>query len=411
MLIWICVAAIAFKSLPIKYWVPRAWKITQKQTLPLSSMDLATPYSAVENRPTLFAGYEPEIRVGPHGFLLTISPSSEVSVDDLRGASSLYSWYDENIIWMNEALEEYGGILFRGFNVTDEFDFDNLVANIHANVNGTGLYLGTAPRVKIDGTRFVSTASEIAQWATIPTHLELCYTPNPPRNLYFYCGQASELGGETPLTDFRAVWRNLPAQLKDKLYSKGLMYTRLYYNGNSRRPLDPLQSKSWQEMFKTENMSTVNDIAKSEDFIPEWDDQSNLRLRHFAIVNKTHPGTNEPYWSTHFNVLHAPTFWVPSAWTAQMVGDRKSLLLAYAFAGLLKLRAYLGYEYGHNMVYADDGSDVSWDDAMQIRTAIAEQTWRWRWRAGDVLMLDNHRIAHGRMPYEGGQRKVFVAWG
>jgi hypothetical protein len=68
------------------------------------------------------------------------------------------------------------------------------------------VYVGTAPRKRVSQTRFVSSASEIKRFATIPTHLELPYTPNPPRRIYFFAQQPNvPMGGQTVLTDFREV--------------------------------------------------------------------------------------------------------------------------------------------------------------------------------------------------------------
>jgi alpha-ketoglutarate-dependent taurine dioxygenase len=40
-----------------------------------------------------------------------------------------------------------------------------------------------------------------------------------------------------------------------------------------------------------------------------------------------------------------------------------------------------------------------WDNAISFR-----------WERGDVLLLDNYLVAHGRNPYE-GPRKILVAMG
>jgi alpha-ketoglutarate-dependent taurine dioxygenase len=44
-----------------------------------------------------------------------------------------------------------------------------------------------------------------------------------------------------------------------------------------------------------------------------------------------------------------------------------------------------------------------------VRDAIWDNMVFIRWRAGDVVAIDNFAVAHGRMPYE-GPRKVAVCW-
>jgi alpha-ketoglutarate-dependent taurine dioxygenase len=43
-----------------------------------------------------------------------------------------------------------------------------------------------------------------------------------------------------------------------------------------------------------------------------------------------------------------------------------------------------------------------------IRAAIAAETRSFPWQTGDILLVDNMAVAHGRAPYE-GERRVLVA--
>lgn len=56
-----------------------------------------------------------------------------------------------------------------------------------------------------------------------------------------------------------------------------------------------------------------------------------------------------------------------------------------------------------------DGEEIPDRDMDAVRDAIWANMVFFPWRRGDVLMIDNARIAHGRMPYR-GPRKVVVAW-
>jgi alpha-ketoglutarate-dependent taurine dioxygenase len=56
-----------------------------------------------------------------------------------------------------------------------------------------------------------------------------------------------------------------------------------------------------------------------------------------------------------------------------------------------------------------DGEEIP-DHAMDaVRDAIWSNMVFFPWRRGDVLVIDNARVAHGRMPYR-GPRKIVVAW-
>jgi hypothetical protein len=58
--------------------------------------------------------------------------------------------------------------------------------------------------------------------------------------------------------------------------------------------------------------------------------------------------------------------------------------------------------------YYGDGTPIEAETLVAIREAYNQATISFPWRQGDVLMLDNMLIAHGRAPFV-GPRKVVVA--
>ena len=56
-----------------------------------------------------------------------------------------------------------------------------------------------------------------------------------------------------------------------------------------------------------------------------------------------------------------------------------------------------------------DGTPIPDEDMDQVREAIWKNMVFFKWRRGDVLIIDNDAVAHGRMPYR-GPRAVAVCW-
>jgi alpha-ketoglutarate-dependent taurine dioxygenase len=56
----------------------------------------------------------------------------------------------------------------------------------------------------------------------------------------------------------------------------------------------------------------------------------------------------------------------------------------------------------------EDGSEIPQDIIYEIYDVMEEQTVRFDWQKGDVLILNNTKVLHGRAPYS-GQRRVLVA--
>jgi hypothetical protein len=62
-----------------------------------------------------------------------------------------------------------------------------------------------------------------------------------------------------------------------------------------------------------------------------------------------------------------------------------------------------------NVVYGN-GERIGDDDMAEIGRAYDEAAVLFTWQRGDVAMLDNMFVAHGRKPYT-GERKIVVAMG
>jgi alpha-ketoglutarate-dependent taurine dioxygenase len=359
--------------------------------------------------PSPFLAGQPLLKVGPKGYLLVISPPAGVHVPDkFNGTQALLQWYYENQVWFSTAVNTYGGILFRGFHINNPQDFDGLIAGLHPDIEA-GVYLGTTQRLRIPNTRFVQSATEASRLASIPTHIELSFSKMPPKRLYFFANEVNPPpGGFTPLTDFAQVWDDLSPALKGSMLRRGLLYERWYrHEKNSNR--DPLVHKTWQAMFLTENRTRIVALAAAEGYTATWDARDDLLLRHEAIITRTHAETGREFWSMHLNVLHANTFAVPFAWDAQIFDSKVSALLSLFFHYYLMGRRLLGYHYGADTLYGD-GIEMPFEEALHIRKVISKNTWMFPYEQGDVLMLDNHRLAHGRTPWFEGRRSVMVAY-
>ena len=62
----------------------------------------------------------------------------------------------------------------------------------------------------------------------------------------------------------------------------------------------------------------------------------------------------------------------------------------------------------HHHARYGDGSDISMGDLEAVDSAYRRAELTFPWEAGDVLILDNRLMVHGRKPFE-GERAVFVA--
>ena len=91
----------------------------------------------------------------------------------------------------------------------------------------------------------------------------------PPRRLFFSALQAptGKKGGETALTDFRKVYRDMPEKLRDKLATKKIRYSRKHFEKGFKPAFlttDITALKGWTDLFGTDSKEKVEDICRKE---------------------------------------------------------------------------------------------------------------------------------------------------
>jgi alpha-ketoglutarate-dependent taurine dioxygenase len=119
----------------------------------------------------------------------------------------------------------------------------------------------------------------------------------------------------------------------------------------------------------------------------EWREGNRLRTRQARPAVTRHPRTGEMVWFNQAHLFHLTN------------------LEPAARAGLLE--SFQTDELPRNAYYGD-GAPIEHEALDEIRAVYQEASAQFPWRPGDVLLLDNVRIAHGRRSFT-GERKIVVA--
>lgn len=307
---------------------------------------------------------------------------------------------------LDQRLSLHGAVLFRGFPVHSAEEFEEVAQAIDPELKND--YLGTSPRDAL--TKYVFSASELPPYYPIPQHCEMSFLPKPPRRLMFCCLVAPQApGGETPLCDFRAVWRDLDPAVRARFEARGVRNVRNYAGPEGGRKLDPWKLKRWNEMFQTTDRARAEEICREHGLVPSWGAQGRLQLVNVQKASRAHPVTGETVWFNHAQVFHTSSAAGEYKRIARRQGPKFALLSGVARAMQLAQAPFVPPGERAMDCTWGDGAPIPDSDMEAVRDAIWKNLIAFRWQRGDVVAIDNFAVSHGRMPYQ-GKRQVVVAW-
>jgi alpha-ketoglutarate-dependent taurine dioxygenase len=287
---------------------------------------------------------------------------------------NLVAWAESDREFIERKLLECGALLFRGFKVEDLSHFEQFARTISGNL--LDYRERAAPRREV-GSR-VYTSTEFPADQTIPLHHEMAYSHNWPTKIWFYCAQPAQQGGSTPIANDREVFNLIDPKIKERFIEKKVMYIRNYGEG-----LD----MSWQVAFQTDEKSVVEEYCRRAHTQFEWRAGDRLRTRQVRQVIVKHPKTEEAVWFNHAHLFHV----------SNLPAEVRDALLS----------EFRDDEIPRNAFYGD-GSPIESSVLDEIRGVYESSAVIFPWQQGDVLMLDNFLVSHGRQPFV-GPRQVLVA--
>ncbi|RLJ72740.1 TauD/TfdA family dioxygenase [Pedobacter alluvionis] len=277
-----------------------------------------------------------------------------------------------------QMLLKHGGILFRGFDINDKEEFLK-VKEICAGASNFDYVDGNSPRTKLSDNVYTST--EYPKEYRISLHNEMSYSNKWPGLIFFFCKTPAEEGGETPVLDCRSILKTLDQDMVKAFEEYGVKYTRCL-NGAVGA------GKSWMDTFETHDKSVVEDYCKANDIQFKWDGDF-LCLSQLGAGVEVHPLTKEKVWFNQANQFHP------------------SNLPEDIYRALKMMYSKNKHKYPQYAYFGND-EEIPEQYLSEITEQHFEQAFMFKWEKGDVLMLDNMLMAHGRMPFK-GDRKIYVS--
>jgi len=297
-------------------------------------------------------------------FPLVLVAEGAVSQQDLCAQSAA----------LMEQLATHGAILFRGCGVTDAQAFDDFVAGFDLPNFPYDESLSNA--VRHNRTPRVFTANEAPRGVEIFLHHEMAQTPYFPSHLFFFCEQAAAAGGATPLCRSDVLLKKLTQQLPEFVARCRAHGARYSLTMPAEADATSGQGRSWRQTLNVDTKEAAEARLKALEYDWQWlpDDAIRTTTPALSLIRDAPSGSE-----VFFNQLIA------------------------AFCGWQDQR-----NEGTRSVTYGDGS--AFDDAdVQSAVEIAyDLVFDLPWESGDVALIDNYQVMHGRRPFS-GQRSVLAS--
>jgi alpha-ketoglutarate-dependent taurine dioxygenase len=274
-------------------------------------------------------------------------------------------------------LLDKGAILFRGLPIHSKETFQYLVDSLALRFID---YLdATSPRTKLSGNVYTST--EFTNTRSISMHNELSYSAKWPGKLFFCCIQTAETGGETTLAEGRKIMQKMDPCIVDEIEKRQLRYVRNLHSGSGI-------GHSWQHAFETTDRRTLEDKCKMLSIQYRWKAKDQLELVQTRKGVVHHPRTRERFWFNQIDQFHPSTLGAENYKAFLQVFGKEENFPMYVCFG--------------------DGGRIPDEMVNEILQTIDSEVVANPWTAGDLLLLDNLLVLHGRRPYT-GKREVLVS--
>ena len=282
---------------------------------------------------------------------------------------------------IDRLIVAHGAVVLRGFPVRETDDFVALTGEFPKFLGGYAG--GRAPRSAVKA--HVMEATRLAASVELSLHSEMAYMRDYPKRLAFFARKIAAKSGETTIGDMRDLINDIAPETLDKLRTHKIRMATNY--GPKSDSLEGsyahMDLRGWNQAFFTEDPQEVEAICAQKGLEPIWNEDGSLTLLTHLEPFATHPVTGQALYRSGIHMR------------PQSQND----------ALTREIRARQKYPTGATL---GNGEPLLPSELHQIDAACAARTVHWKWQAGDVMIVDNLQVWHGRNPYD-GDRETQVA--
>jgi alpha-ketoglutarate-dependent taurine dioxygenase len=270
---------------------------------------------------------------------------------------------------VSDLINAHGFVVFRGYDVQSDQDFHRFVESF--GLENFKYADSFSNAVRHNRTDRVFTANEAPPNVEIFLHHEMAQTLTFPGALFFFCEKAAESGGATPICRSDLTLKTLETQnptFVAKLRSVGVKYRN---SMPSEANHESGQGRSWKDTLTVNSAHEAEEKLVALGYQFNWLEDGGLSVQTPALAAVDHFGRGK---DVFFNQIVAAA----AGWT--VAADDKEPRLCFG-----------------------DDSPIEHADLADTIKAAYQHTVDLKWQTGDVALLDNLKVMHGRRPFEGSR--------
>ncbi|HEX5552282.1 MAG TPA: TauD/TfdA family dioxygenase [Chitinophagaceae bacterium] len=274
-------------------------------------------------------------------------------------------------------------LYFKGWNfdLATFQEFSGQLSKNFSSYEGGGFRFKELDREFVNGDKTTMTTTGHTQGFSIPLHGEMHYMGTPPPLIWFYCKTPGVGTGQTTISDGKSFAEQLPPEVRSFFTQNKIKYIRY------------LQDGMWQSSFITEDPERAKEICRQQKVSFTYDAEKKEFITEYTVSPFSTKGYAEGVkWVN--NILNIASVewafdsgWIKKAFTSDF-GERCPMI-----------------------VRMEDGTKIPLGVLDQIRATAEANTLNLEWEAGEVVMIDNLSVMHGRRESLNPAREVFVRMG
>ena len=297
-----------------------------------------------------------------------------INAEGLSCNSEKEIWTEDQKQRLLEMLETDGAIIIRNLSFHNDEHLDEFTMSFHLQPYPLNKYT-LAVRKHIHGN--VYTANEMKVDMDLPLHHEMTQAPVQPITVFFHCKLKAVTGGNTPLANSLSVFTQMQQRepdFVDKLVRHGVRYI---------------------------NRAHREDDVHGSGVGSGWHSLLNTTDKDQAVIKAVHMGFQVNWLPGDVLKMTSPRI---QAFRRYEANDRFAWYNKIYTWNVLALRNDTS---GLDVVFGND--EVIPDDCLNSLQEVTEkETVTVDWVEGDLLVMDNRQVMHGKEAGTGA-RKIHVA--